>query len=415
MKVVYIHQYFRNPINGGAIRSYYLAKSLVESGSEVEVVTAHNKNYYRFEKLDGINIHYLPVKYDNSFSNFKRKLSFALFFLRSYLFIAKNIKNIDLCYATSTPLTVGLTAWMLKAFKKIPFYFEVRDLWPEAPIQLGVIKNPFVKWILHKMEKSIYKNADKIIALSPGMAEGIKKLNFEDKTQIISNISDCEYFQIEEKEVKNTFYYGVGDKFVISYFGAIGKVNNIEFILSLAKQAKERNLQNLRFIIAGRGSELKRLRRFSQQHKLNNVRFIGFQNRKEIKKLLNVTDASIITFEDKPVLETNSPNKFFDSIAAGKLCIVNNKGWIKDLIESNECGFYVPPSQEQLFFEQLEPYLEDKNLLVKAQQNARKLAEQRFSRSLLTRKFVEVFNLHVTEKESTNSSDSKQVSSKVRA
>ena len=190
MKVLYIHQYFRKPTDGGPIRSYYLGKALVDSGVEVEIVTSHNNDNYRFEQVEGINVHFLPIKYDNRFSYFRRKISFLFFCIRSYFFIIKNIKNVDYCYATSTPLTIGITALMLKKINKIPYYFEVRDLWPEAPIQLGIIKNSLVKKALYYLEKTIYKNADKVITLSPGMSKGVEKYISTDKIELISNISD---------------------------------------------------------------------------------------------------------------------------------------------------------------------------------------------------------------------------------
>ncbi len=393
LKVVYLHQYYRKPKDGGAIRSYYLSKALVDAGSEVEIVTSHNNPNYRNEVIDGVTVHFLPVKYDNRFSNLRRKLSFLVFFVKSYFFIRKNVKDADICYASSTPLTVGLTAVLLKKFQKIPFYFEVRDLWPEAPIQMGALRNPLLKSLLRWMERFIYRNAEKIIALSPGMKQGIDDLGFAKKTSMLPNISDCEYFKLEDKTVKNTFYYGVGGKFVITYFGAIGKVNNIDFILNLAKETMKQGMDDIVFLIAGKGSELRNLRSASQQMKLKNVRFLGFQNRGEIKNLLNVTDASIVTFRDKKILETNSPNKFFDSIASGKLCIVNNKGWVKELIEHNECGFYLNPKIGIEFTEKIQPYLSDPELLKQTKVNARKLAETQFARKKLIKQFTQLFDL----------------------
>ena len=123
MKVLYLHQYFRKPHNGGAIRSYYLSKALVENNVDIEIVTSHNNDNYRFEIIDGIKVHFLPVKYDNRFSNLRRKISFMLFSIRSYFFIRKNIENVTVCYATSTPLTIGITALLLKEISFYPISF----------------------------------------------------------------------------------------------------------------------------------------------------------------------------------------------------------------------------------------------------------------------------------------------------
>ena len=392
MKIVYIHQYFRKPAHGGAIRSYYLAKSLVEKGVYVDLITTHNHKNIRIEKIEGINVHFLPIDYDNKFSFLKRVNSFIKFMILSYKYIAK-LQKPNYIYASSTPLTIGITALLLKKIKKIPFYFEVRDLWPEAPIQMGVIKNPILKSILYKLEKIIYNNAVKIIALSPGMKDGIESKVKNKEVKLLPNISDCDFFQKEEKNIKNTFYFGIGDKFVISYIGAIGKVNNLQSLLEAAFECQKQGINNVTFLVAGKGKELAAIKEKSKELKLKNITFLGFLNRLDIKKLLNVTDFSFISFADKRILETNSPNKFFDSIASGKICIVNNKGWIKELIEKYEIGFYYNVNQPQNFANNLKKYLNDKVSLNLAKNNSRKLAENSFSRKKLITEFNAILNL----------------------
>jgi len=175
MKIIYIHQYFKTPQEGGAIRSYYLAKGLVDDGFEVEMITAHNESTYRNVSIEGINVHYLPVPYDNGMGFVQRVLAYIKFIQKSKKEI-KKIQNADLVYATSTPLTVGIIALWAKRKFNLPYYFEVRDLWPTAPIQVGVVKGAFFKKWLYSLEAKIYKGAEKIIALSPGMRDWIKEV-----------------------------------------------------------------------------------------------------------------------------------------------------------------------------------------------------------------------------------------------
>jgi hypothetical protein len=144
MKILYIHQYFRTPEEGGAIRSYYLAKGLVENGIDVELITAHNEPVAVTKIIEGITVHYLPVYYDNEQGFFKRAYAFFKFMHQARK-KARKIKGVDLIYATSTPLTIGLSALKIKQDQNIPYFFEVRDLWPEAPVQMGAIKNRLLK------------------------------------------------------------------------------------------------------------------------------------------------------------------------------------------------------------------------------------------------------------------------------
>jgi len=119
----------------------------------------------------------------------------------------------------------------------------------------------------------------------------------------------------------------------------------------------------------------------SKKRNLSNVEFLPFMNKEEIKKLLNVTDAAYISFANKPILETNSPNKFFDALASGKMVVTNTKGWIRDLSEENKCGFYINPEKPIEFADKITPFIENKQHLRTFQKNARNLGERNFSKN----------------------------------
>jgi len=388
MKILYLHQYFKTPEEGGAIRSYHLSQALVKAGHEVELITSHNKKEYELKIVEGVKIHYLPVYYDNSLGAIARTFAFIKFSIQAYQ-KATTISEVQLCYATSTPLTVGIIALRLKKKKGIPYFFEVRDLWPEAPIQMGVIKNPIIKKFLHRFEKNIYKSADKIVALSPGIKEGIEKVVDNKQIVVIPNIADCEYFHPLENPIVLKEKFEVKDKFVVSYMGTLGMANKVEHLLAAAKECKELRINQVSFIVAGKGKELESL---ANKLKLDNLKFVGHLDKNGVKELLNITDAVYISFDSKPVLETTSPNKFFDAIASGKLCIVNSKGWIKELIEKERCGFYSDPNNPAEFFTKLSEFVTNRSKLLEHQQNSRKLAEKAFSKEALLPKFLELFN-----------------------
>ena len=118
LNILYIHQYFKIPSEGGAIRSYYLAKGMIKKGHQVQMITSHNNNNYIKKDIEGITVHYLPVKYSNHFGYLRRIYAFLLFAHKAY-YLGRKFKNIDLAYVTSTPLTVALTALRLKRKKQI--------------------------------------------------------------------------------------------------------------------------------------------------------------------------------------------------------------------------------------------------------------------------------------------------------
>ena len=385
MKILYLHQYFRKPEEGGALRSYYLSSALVKAGHEVELITAYNGETYRTETVEGVKVHYLPIAYDNRFGFTARINAFLKFSWQSTR-LAFKIKDVAVCFATSTPLTIGIPALLLKKLRGIPYIFEVRDLWPEAPVQLGFIRNKMLKTLLFWFEKVFYRNACKIVALSPGMVAGVKKYNLPVPVFIIPNIADCRFYRpVYTKRISES------EPFIISYVGTLGRTNRVDFLLDIANHCVEENLKQVKFIIAGSGAEAQYLKQKAQQLQLTNVVFAGHLNREQVLELLDRSAATYTSFDQIPVLETNSPNKFFDSLAAGKLCLVNTEGWLKELVEKNQCGFYADPSQPAVFVQKLLPFLKDLSLLNTFQQNARTLAETEFSREKLSREFVALF------------------------
>ena len=162
MKVLILHQHFNTPEKGGAIRSYYLAKALVASGIETVVITAHRDKTYQVKTIEGIEVHYLPIPYDNRFG-FGARSSAFIKYAWSAVRVADKIKHVDFCYAISVPLTVGLAAMWNKKRTGVPFIFEVGDLWPDAPIQLGFVKNYVFQQMLYRLEKSIYQSAESLV------------------------------------------------------------------------------------------------------------------------------------------------------------------------------------------------------------------------------------------------------------
>jgi glycosyltransferase involved in cell wall biosynthesis len=382
MRILYLHQYFRTPEEGGALRSYYLSQALVQAGHKVELITAYNGRTYKTADIDGVIVHYLPIPYSNDFGFVKRVSAFLKFVWKSTV-LAFKLKNIDCCFATSTPLTIGLSALILKKIKGIPYIFEVRDLWPEAPIQLGFIRNTILKSVLIWFEKELYRNAEKIVALSPGMVSGIEKFKLSTPVYLIPNMADCDFYK--------PVYKPDSEDFLVVYTGMLGKANKVEFLLQIAKICQEKGLAEIKFIITGSGSEEEFLKQKARGLQLNNLQVSGNLTKNEIRDLLQKVAATYTSFDTFPVLETNSPNKFFDSLAAGKLSIVNTKGWLKELVENSNCGFYADPLQPDTFVQKIIPFLQDPNLLHQYQQNARKLAEAEFDRKKLCQEFVKLF------------------------
>jgi glycosyltransferase involved in cell wall biosynthesis len=401
VKVLLLHQHFNTPQKGGAIRSYYLAKALAEKGIETVVITAHNEKSYRKTAIEGIEVHYLSVAYDNKFGFTARVISFLKFNWKA-LQVARQIKSIDYCYAISVPLTIGIAAIWIKKFHKIPYFFEVGDLWPEAPIQLGFIQNYFFRQSLFYLEKRIYISAHSIVALSPSIEAAVKMKIDSTSAQstptikklppihFIPNMADCDFYKPEGKLSALEEKFQVKNRFVISYIGAIGIANGLDYFLECANASRKAELP-IHFLICGEGALRERLLTSAKQLGLQNLTFVEFQNREGVKEVMNVTDAAFICYKNVPVLETGSPNKFFDGLAAGKLIIVNFGGWIKKEIEEAGCGIFVDPKHPTDFVKKISPFITVEKQLKNYQECSRQLAEKKYSRKIVSEKFANLF------------------------
>ncbi|MFK7952364.1 MAG: glycosyltransferase family 4 protein [Ekhidna sp.] len=383
MKILYIHQYFKTPDEGGSIRSYYLAKGLVDAGHEVTMVTANNDDE-KIITIDGIKVHYLPVPYDNKFGFIRRIWSFYQF-VRLAKKKAKSLGRHDLSYIMTTPLTTGFIGTSLKKELNLPYYFEVGDLWPEAPIQMGVINNRLLKKWLYSLEKRFYFEAEKVIALSPSIRNYIEKVSPNTKVYVIPNMADCSFFEPQ----KSIGDFSDTNKFQVTYCGALGKANQLEYLIDAAKESSKQALP-VHFNIIGYGSEMKRLEKASKR--LTNISFHSHSSKQTVKDLLDHSDAVYVSFKDVEVLGTGSPNKFFDSLAAGKLTIINFNGWIRNLVSRNKCGFYHDPNSPEEFVKKLKVFLNSPELLFKYQRNGRKLAELYYDKDIQVTKLQKILN-----------------------
>jgi len=388
MKILYLHQYFKTPCEPGGTRSYWIARELIKNGHDVTMITAKALQQKNREEIvvDGVNVIYLNEDYNQNMSVYRRSRAFLKFVWKS-TYEAKRHKDIDLVIATSTPLTIGIPALYLKWQKKIPYVFEVRDLWPEVPIQMGAIKNSCLIWLTRKFEKTIYKNATHVIALSPGMQYGVVKYIEKVKTSMIPNMAKKDEFWPREKNVALEKELNLNpNSFKIIHFGALGLANGAKTIIESAKLLKEDD--TVEFLFVGGGATEEQLQKECQENNLSNVKFLGRFPMKELSEIVNLSDVSIVSFKDLPILYTNSPNKMFDSLSAGKPIIVNSAGWTKDIVEKYNCGYYVNPNNPEELVEKIKFLQRNPQTIIQMGTNARKLAEEKYDKSILSKQFA---------------------------
>lgn len=386
MKILYIHQYFKTPLEPGGNRSYWIAQEMINSGHDVTMITSKNnlENKRTVKNIHGIKTIYLNVNYSQNMSFFMRANSFFSFSLRALKESLKHRKKIDLIYVTSTPLTVGIPALLLNILFKKPYVFEVRDLWPEVPIQMGAIKNKLLIKILYFFEKSLYRRAKSIITLSPGMQDGVLSKGIKkNKVYMVPNMSKLDNFYPRPKDNSIVRHFKINAQSLnIIYFGSIGKSNGLPKVIDFFGKTKHK----VRLLIAGGGSELKKIQNQILNNNIKNVHIIGEYDMLMLSEIVNCCDISLVSFLNLPILDTNSPNKLFDSLSAGKPILLNSRGWTKRLVETHKCGYYYDYGSFSSFEKTLGKIINNKDKLKTLGVNSRKLAASKFDKIRLTKK-----------------------------
>ena len=393
MHLLYIHQYFCTPYEPGGNRSYWIAKELVRRGHQVTMITSSKGGREPGKRnIDGIEVVYVDNPAYNNYMSAPKKVWAFCAFIFNAIKAAKKEKDVDIVFATSTPLTVGAIALRLKARKKWKYVFEVRDLWPEFPIEIGAIKNKAAIWVLRKFEKRIYDKAEHVVALSPGMKEGVMKAGTpEEKVSMIPNMSKPDIFFPHEPNREVAEQFGIDlTKFNVIHFGSMGRANGLQYIIEAAKCLHDKGDDTVCFLFMGSGATEPVIKKLSEDYGLKNVQFLGSHKMDVVAEVVNCCDASITTFLNLPVLKTNSPNKLFDSLSAGKPIIVNSAGWTKDMVEQEHCGFYVDVERPAELAEKLLIYKDDKETLELWEKNARKLSLEVYDKDILSGKVADV-------------------------
>jgi glycosyltransferase involved in cell wall biosynthesis len=367
----------------------------VASGHKVTIITGHydiggleeSRGLFNRKIIDGINVRIVGIKYSNKQSFLRRIISFIMFMLCS-TFAGLATKKVDIIYATSTPLTVGIPAIILKCFKRIPFLFEVRDQWPAITIEMNIIRNPLLKKILLWLEKRIYNSSSGIVALSPGMAEGIEKVIADKKPIcVVPNSCDIELFRPDIDGSNLRKEYGWEDRIVFLHFGAMGRANGLGFVIDVAEKVKDD--KNILFVLVGDGIEKQRLKQLILQKNLDNVEMRDSLPKSKLPELLASCDVSMVIFADFPILQHNSANKFFDSLSAGKPVLLNYSGWQRDILENNNAGLGCDLCNLKEFVEKILYWESHKDELLVMGKNSRRVALDKFDRDKLAKQVLE--------------------------
>lgn len=380
------------------MRSYQMARALAMKGHHVTVVsgrygggdtglTGPYERGCRRGVVDGIEVVEFDLAYSNSDTFAKRTLTFLKYALRSIGLVFT--EHYDVLFATSTPLTAGIPGIVARWLRRKPFVFEVRDLWPELPRAMGVIRNPLVLGAMSLLEWASYRSALRVIGLSPGIVDGIANRGVSrDRIAFVPNGCDLDVFS-DSREPWRPAHVRTTDLLAV-FAGTHGVANGLDAVLNAAAELRRRNRDDIKLMLIGEGKLKPALQARAQVEQLDNVVFHDAVNKSQLAGLMAAADVGLQVLANVPAFYYGtSPNKFFDYIAAGLPVLTNYPGWLAEMIVQHGCGFVVLPDDPVAFADALEQAASDRHALRTMGARGRALAESEFSRSMLADRWVE--------------------------
>lgn len=403
MKILYLCQVFEVGSDAGSERHFFFCKYAVNSGHHATAVTS-NVDYKNAcvkiqgesgtvtRSVAGVNIHYV-YSYANFRGSFLKRFYYYLTYFFSTIAQSFRVKQVDVIYAVSTPLTVGFLGYVISRLRGIPFVFEVTDVWPDAPVACGVVKNKMLIGLAHWLEMLCYRKSAHIVGLTRGIADNIiAKGIAPEKVSIITNGVDFALFNAEQNDLTRSEVrdkYAFGDKFVAMYMGAHGAYNALDTIIDVAAILKDD--PSFLFVFVGDGDIKPRLQQRADELGLTNVLFLRPIPRNESASLLSAADAFLLPNRKGEFFTGNLPNKLFDFLASARPVIVAGAGETPELVMAAGCGRVGDAEDSRAMAAAL---MEVAGLPVEARiamgENGRKYVLEHYDRNKLSERFLQI-------------------------
>lgn len=397
MHILFIHQVFLAPHEAGSTRHFELARYLVRKGHKVTIIGSSvsyltgkidpkcKGKFLHKENIEGVDIIRTWTYSKVNKSYVTRFISFISFMLSSIIGAFKAGKT-DMIVACSPQIFTGISGIVVSKIKKIPFVFEVRDLWPKFAVETKVLTNPKLIKLAEGLEKFIYKRADHFIINSPGFYTHLEGFNIpREKIMFVPNGVDTDIFQPGEKDNQFRREFNLGNKFVIMYAGAHGKANDLKTVIETARLLK--NHLEILFLFVGDGKERPALEKLKNEYNLNNVLFAGAQPKSRMPEICRSADVCLAILEKHPAFKTVYPNKVFDYMASARPILLAIDGVIRDVVEKANAGFFVKQENPQALAESVLKCYNKKEQLSEYGNNGREYVVRNFERKKTAENF----------------------------
>ena len=392
MRIHLYYQYYHNPDCAAACRHYHLAQYLAQQ-HEVTIITSDVWEKKRITRAfewapAGVKIKTIRAPYHNRMGPLRRLIAFVRYIIGAF-YIGLKLPKPDLIIGTSTPLSAAWVAHKVAQYRGVPWVFEVRDLWPDFPIQMGAIPFEWMKNWLWRVENQLYHSADHIIPLSPDMENHILQKGC-DPSKVTTLVNGTDHRLARRSPADIPFNLQNPDqlqgKKVILYAGTLGRANAIACLLEASTLLASE--QDLIFVFIGEGYYEDEVKKRALVQK--NILHIPPVPRHRIFDWYARADLSLVSFLPLPVLNANSPAKFFDSLAMATPVLVTNTGWTREFVEQYDCGWFCPATEPHPLALCIRSIIDEPELLIHRGKKGQTIADSIFRREPLFIQFEQI-------------------------
>ena len=407
MQVLLIHQSFVSPDEPGGTRHYEMARRCMEQGVQFTIVasdlsyltgrrTVASKGLIGEQELDGVRV-LRAYTYPSLHRSFLWRVISFISFMFTSVGAAFKAGRTDVVMGTSPPIFQAVSAWFVAAVRRRPFLLEIRDLWPEFAIDLGVLRNPILIRLSRSLERFLYSRATHLLVNSPAYRDYLAAKGVpEHKISLIPNGVDPDMFDADDRGERARQAFGLNGKFVVTYAGAFGLANDIATILRSAARLLDQ--PNIHFLLVGDGKERSNLESLARELQLTNLTFAACCPKSEIPEILAASDACVATLKNIPMFRTTYPNKVFDYMAAGRPTVLAIDGVIREVIEKAGGGLFVPPGDDVALASVISDMSKDHRFARQMGSAARVYVAKHFNRNQQANEFVELANRLASER-----------------
>ncbi len=399
MHILLIHQAFAAIDEPGGTRHHELARYFVAQGHRVTIIASpvsyltgkarHARIPWVERQEDGDRITILRTyTYPALHKSFVHRVISFLSFMVSSFFVGMGVKDVDIVWGTSPPIFQGATAWLISRLKRVPFLFEVRDLWPAFAVAVGVLTNRVLISMAEWLEKFLYKHADQIVVNSPGFIQHIQSRGGEN-ILTVPNGADPKMFDPLSAGSGFRAQHQLEDKFIVLYAGAHGMSNDLGILLQAAERLQDQ--PEIAIVLIGAGKEKANLQTDAKDRALSNVYFLPPISKSEMGDVFAAADVCVALLKPIEMYKTVYPNKVFDYMAAGRPVILGIDGVVRDVVEGAKAGIFVQPGDPDALAEGIRMLYLEPQYAKEMGARGRMVAVYQFDREYLAVEFMRIF------------------------